>query len=51
MAEYTLDKTAEMTGAEKINWNSWAQLYADPNKRVIFWLDDGFNQHTRGVGE
>lgn len=49
VAEYTLDKTAEMTGVPKDQLEQLAQLYADPNKRVISYWTMGFNQHTRGV--
>ncbi|MDI4745995.1 hypothetical protein MJL33_31570, partial [Salmonella enterica subsp. enterica serovar Kentucky] len=31
VAEYTLDKTAEMTGVPKDQLEQLAQLYADPN--------------------
>ena len=41
VAEYTLEKTAEMTGAPKDQLEQLAQPYADPNKKVISLLDDG----------
>ncbi len=49
VAEYTLEKTAEMTGVPKDQLEQLAQLYADPNKKVISYWTMGFNQHTRGV--
>lgn len=33
VAEYTLDKTAEMTGVPKDQLEQLAQLYADPKKK------------------
>ncbi|SPW52954.1 periplasmic nitrate reductase [Escherichia coli] len=52
VAEYTLEKTAEMTGVPKDQLEQLAQLYADPNKKVISYWTMGFNQHTRGrVGQ
>lgn len=48
VAEYTLEKTAEMTGVPN-QLEQLAQLYADPNKKVISYWTMGFNQHTRGV--
>lgn len=49
VADYTLDKTAEMTGVPKDQLEQLAQLYADPKKKVISYWTMGFNQHTRGV--
>ncbi len=49
VAEYTLDKTAEMTGVPKDQLEELAKLYADPNTKVVSYWTMGFNQHTRGV--
>ncbi|VDZ72278.1 periplasmic nitrate reductase [Atlantibacter hermannii] len=49
VAEYTLEKTAEMTSVPKDQLEALAQLYADPKKKVISYWTMGFNQHTRGV--
>ena len=38
-----------MTGVPKDQLEQLAQLYADPNKKVISYWTMGFNQHTRGV--
>ncbi|PHI31856.1 nitrate reductase catalytic subunit NapA [Budvicia aquatica] len=49
VAEYTLEKTAEMTGVAKDSLVALAKLYADPNVKVVSYWTMGFNQHTRGV--
>ncbi|SQI37129.1 Periplasmic nitrate reductase precursor [Leminorella richardii] len=49
VAEYTLEKTAEMTGVPKDSLVALAKLYADPNVKVVSYWTMGFNQHTRGV--
>ncbi|TBM25831.1 nitrate reductase catalytic subunit NapA [Hafnia paralvei] len=49
VSEYTLEKTAEMTGVPKDSLESLAKLYADPNIKVVSYWTMGFNQHTRGV--
>ncbi|MDR0806507.1 MAG: nitrate reductase catalytic subunit NapA [Enterobacteriaceae bacterium] len=49
VAEYTLEKTAEMTGVQKDSLLELAKLYADPKVKVISFWTMGFNQHTRGV--
>ncbi len=49
VAEYTLDKTHEMSGVPKDVLENLAKLYADPKKKVVSFWTMGFNQHTRGV--
>lgn len=49
VAPYTLDKTVEMTGAERGWLEKLADLYADPKIKVTSFWTMGFNQHTRGV--
>ncbi|MBO1929708.1 molybdopterin-dependent oxidoreductase [Providencia rettgeri] len=49
VAEYTLDKTVEMTGVPKDQLEELAKLYADPKTKVVSYWTMGFNQHTRGV--
>ncbi|AWH89630.1 nitrate reductase catalytic subunit NapA [Limnobaculum parvum] len=49
VAEYTLEKTVEMTGVPKDSLVELAKLYADPNVKVVSYWTMGFNQHTRGV--
>jgi len=46
---YTLDKAVEMTGVERGWLEKLAELYADPNVKVMSFWTMGFNQHTRGV--
>lgn len=49
VSEYTLDKTAEMSGVPKDQLEALAKLYADPKVKVVSYWTMGFNQHTRGV--
>ncbi len=49
VAEYTLEKTAQMTGVPQDQLLALAKLYADPNIKVVSYWTMGFNQHTRGV--
>ncbi len=48
VAEYTLEKTHELSGVEKKDLIALAKLYADPNRKVTSFWTMGFNQHTRG---
>ncbi|UCQ58622.1 nitrate reductase catalytic subunit NapA [Edwardsiella piscicida] len=49
VADYTLEKTAKMTGVPQDQLLALAKLYADPNIKVVSYWTMGFNQHTRGV--
>lgn len=49
VAEYTLDKAHEMSGVPKKDLEALAELYADPNIKVVSFWTMGFNQHTRGT--
>lgn len=49
VAEYTLEKAVEMTGVPAENLQALADLYADPNKKIVSLWTMGTNQHTRGV--
>ncbi|WP_127959967.1 nitrate reductase catalytic subunit NapA [Serratia microhaemolytica] len=49
VAEYTLDKAAQMSGVPKDQLEALAKLYADPKVKVVSYWTMGFNQHTRGV--
>ncbi|MDW4498494.1 periplasmic nitrate reductase subunit alpha [Sulfitobacter sp. D35] len=49
VSEYTLEKAVEMTGVEASRLEQLAQLYADPDTKVMSLWTMGFNQHTRGV--
>ncbi|MDR9500871.1 MAG: nitrate reductase catalytic subunit NapA [Desulfurivibrionaceae bacterium] len=49
VADYTLDKTQEMTGVPKEQLLELAQMYADPKRKIVSYWTMGFNQHTRGT--
>ncbi len=49
VAEYTLEKTSEISGVPAEKLERLAKLYADPNKKIASYWTMGFNQHTRGV--
>lgn len=49
VAEYTLDRTVELTGVEREFLEELAELYADPGRKVMSLWTMGFNQHVRGV--
>jgi len=49
VAEYTVDKTARISGVEPEKLLALAQLYADPAHKVTSYWTMGFNQHQRGV--
>ncbi|MGI9419184.1 MAG: nitrate reductase catalytic subunit NapA [Geminicoccaceae bacterium] len=49
VADYTLDKAHEMSGVPKNRLEEIAELYADPDTKVMSLWTMGVNQHTRGV--
>ncbi len=49
VAEYDVDKASEISGVEPGKLEELAELYADPNTKVVSFWTMGFNQHTRGV--
>ncbi len=49
VAEYTLDKTHEISGVPKDRLEALAKAYADPKIKVTSFWTMGFNQHTRGI--
>ncbi|MEG0052728.1 MAG: periplasmic nitrate reductase subunit alpha [Comamonas sp.] len=49
VSTYTLDYTAKLTGVAANRLKALAELYADPNSKVVSFWTMGFNQHTRGV--
>ena len=49
VSEYTLDRVAELTGVEPGMLEDLAELYADPERKVMSLWTMGFNQHVRGV--
>ncbi|KQS82392.1 MULTISPECIES: periplasmic nitrate reductase subunit alpha [unclassified Rhizobium] len=49
ISEYTLEKTAELSGVDSAFLEQLAELYADPKTKVMSLWTMGFNQHVRGV--
>ncbi|MGM0521352.1 MAG: nitrate reductase catalytic subunit NapA [Pseudomonadota bacterium] len=46
---YTLERAARESGVSESRLQALAELYADPNKKVMTFWTMGVNQHTRGV--
>ncbi|MEQ4616854.1 MAG: nitrate reductase catalytic subunit NapA [Corticimicrobacter sp.] len=49
VSEYTLEKVAELSGVPADRLLRLAELYADPDRKVMSLWTMGFNQHTRGT--
>lgn len=49
VSEYTLEKAHEISGVPKDKLLEMAEIYADPNTKVMSLWTMGVNQHTRGV--
>ena len=49
VSDYTLEKTADLTGVSKERLLTLARMYADPKTKVMSLWTMGFNQHVRGV--
>lgn len=49
VAEYTLEKTVEISGVPAKKLEEMAKMYADPKTKVMSLWTMGMNQHTRGV--
>jgi nitrate reductase NapA len=49
VSEYTRDRVAELSGVEPGMLEDLAELYADPDRKVMSLWTMGFNQHVRGV--
>lgn len=49
VADYTLERAAEISGVEPSQLEALAELYADPERKVMSLWTMGFNQHVRGV--
>jgi len=49
VADYDLERVAEMSGVPANRLEALAELYADPGTKVMSLWTMGFNQHTRGV--
>ena len=49
VAEYTLEKASKMSGVPEKNLLELAEVYANPDKKVVSLWTMGTNQHVRGV--
>ena len=49
VSTYTAEYTSELSGVPVDQLEKLAELYADPNTKVVSYWTMGFNQHTRGV--
>jgi anaerobic selenocysteine-containing dehydrogenase len=49
VADYTLEKVSALTGVRAQDLEALAELYADPERKVMSLWTMGFNQHTRGT--
>jgi nitrate reductase NapA len=49
VADYDAKKTTELSGVPEKELRAMAELYADPNTKVMSLWTMGVNQHTRGV--
>ena len=49
VSEYTLEKVSKLSGVPADRLKRLAELYADPNKKVVSFWTMGVNQHTRGT--
>jgi len=49
VAQYSLEKTAEISGVPEDKLLKMAKTYADPDTKVMSLWTMGMNQHTRGV--
>lgn len=49
VSAYTLDHVAELSGVDRARLEELAELYADPQRKVMSFWTMGFNQHVRGV--
>ncbi|WP_163558430.1 nitrate reductase catalytic subunit NapA [Halomonas sp. NO4] len=49
LQEYDAETVTELSGVPKRRLDELAELYADPDTRVMSFWTMGFNQHTRGV--
>ncbi len=49
VADYDIDRVSELSGVSQERLLELAELYADPDRKVVSFWTMGFNQHTRGV--
>ena len=49
VADYTVDKVSELSGVPADKLEALAEMYADPNRKMVSYWTMGFNQHARGT--
>jgi len=49
VSKYDADYVTKLSGVTKVKLDQLAELYADPNIKVMSFWTMGFNQHTRGT--
>ncbi|WP_120495960.1 nitrate reductase catalytic subunit NapA [Kiloniella sp. EL199] len=49
VADYTVEKVSKLSGVSEAHLIELAELYADPDRKVVSFWTMGANQHTRGV--
>ncbi|GAB3531308.1 nitrate reductase catalytic subunit NapA [Photobacterium alginatilyticum] len=49
VSEYTVEKASKLSGVKPDKLIELAELYANPDTKVVSFWTMGFNQHTRGV--
>jgi nitrate reductase NapA len=49
VSDYDEDSVSKLSGVPVEKLRRLAELYADPNRKVVSFWTMGFNQHTRGV--
>ncbi len=49
VADYTLERASELSGVPADKLKALAELYADPERKVVSFWTMGFNQHSRGT--
>ncbi len=49
VSDYNIDSVSRLSGVPKNRLEALAELYADPDTKVMSLWTMGFNQHTRGV--
>jgi nitrate reductase NapA len=49
VADYDLESVSKLSGVPQKDLQALAELYADPDTKVVSYWTMGFNQHTRGT--
>ncbi len=49
VADYDVDSVAKLSGVPKESLQALAELYADPDIKLVSYWTMGFNQHSRGT--